>query len=100
MNKVDVFNKLKEIHHRIGTSVPQILLSQVARELSLSQDELKRHLDGLVAMDLVKFKGSTKGAVELTRSGATSNLKMAAPKTAPAEAGNGELTAAMPAPGN
>jgi DNA-binding MarR family transcriptional regulator len=55
-NKVDVFNKLKEIHHRIGTSVPQILVSQVARELALSQEELSRHLEGLAAMDLVKVQ--------------------------------------------
>lgn len=101
-NKVDVFNKLKEIHHRIGTSVPQILVSQVARELALSQEELGRHLDGLAAMDLLKFKGTTRGAVELTRSGATSTLKVAAPKPTPvSDSGNQALAAAtIPAPSN
>ena len=100
MNKVDVFNKLKEIHHRIGTAVPQILVSQLARELALSQEELSRHLEGLAAMDLIKFKGTTRGAVELTRSGMTSTLKVAAPKTAPVPgAGNAALVAdSLPAP--
>src|SRR6187549_1225900 len=78
-NKVEVFNKIKEIHHRIGTAVPQILVSLLVRELAISQDEVARHLDGLVAMDLLKFKGTAKGAVELTRSGLTTTMKLASP---------------------
>lgn len=85
-NKVDVFNKIKEIHHRIGTANPQILLSLLTRELSIDIQELGRHLDGLQLMDLVKYKGTSKGAVELTRSGLTTNMKMQAPKIVPQDA--------------
>ena len=79
-NKVEVFNKIKEIHHRIGTAVPQILVSLLVRELNITPDEATRHLEGLHAMDLLKFKGTAKGAVELTRSGLTTTMKMANPK--------------------
>ena len=82
-NKVEVFNKIKEIHHRIGTAVPQILVSLLVRELGISPEEASRHLDGLHAMDLLKFKGTAKGAVELTRSGLTTTMKMATPKPEP-----------------
>jgi len=84
-NKVEVFNKIKEIHHRIGTAVPQILVSLIVRELAISAEEATKHLDGLHAMDLVKYKGSTKGAVELTRSGLTTTMKVSVPKSEPAE---------------
>ncbi len=82
-NKVEVFNKVKEIHHRIGTAAPQVLLSLIMRELNIPMDEVSRHLDGLQAMDLVKYKGTSKGAVELTRSGITTNMKMLTPKVEP-----------------
>ena len=82
-NKVEVFNKIKEIHHRIGTAVPQILVSLIVRELGINAEEATRHLDGLQSMDLVKYKGATKGAVELTRAGLTTNMKMAVPKAEP-----------------
>jgi hypothetical protein len=82
-NKVEVFNKIKEIHHRIGTAVPQILVSLIVRELGISSEEAVRHLDGLQAMDLLKFKGPAKGAVELTRSGLTTTMRMAAPNPQP-----------------
>lgn len=82
-NKVEVFTKLKEIHHRIGTAAPQILVSLVMRELSISSEEATRHLDGLQAMDLLKFKGTAKGAIELTRSGLTTTMKLTSPKPEP-----------------
>lgn len=82
-NKVDVFNKIKEIHHRMGTAVPQILISLLVRELGISIEEATRHLDGLQAMDLLKYKGPSKGAVELTKSGITTTMKMAVPKPLP-----------------
>lgn len=82
-NKVEVFNKIKEIHHRIGTAAPQVLLSLLMRELNVDMDEVSRHLDGLFAMDLIKFKGTGKGAVELTRSGLSTNMKMVTPKVEP-----------------
>lgn len=75
-NKVEVFNKIKEIHHRIGTAVPQILVSLVSRELAIEPEETSRHLEGLQRMDLIKLKGTGKGAVELTRSGLTTNLRI------------------------
>ncbi len=78
-NKVEVFNKIKEIHHRIGTAAPQILVSLVSRELAIDPAETGRHLEGLERMDLIKLKGTGKGAVELTRSGLTTNLRVAAP---------------------
>ena len=84
-NKVEVFNKIKEIHHRMGTAAPQILVSLLVRELAISPDEATRHLEGLHAMDLLKFKGTAKGAVELTRSGLTTTMKMAVPKPEPQE---------------
>jgi len=86
-NKVEVFNKIKEVHHRIGTAVPQILVSLVVRELGISLEEATRHLEGLVAMDLLKFKGTAKGAVELTRSGLTTTMRMAIPKPEPQQSG-------------
>ena len=67
----------------MGTAAPQILVSLLIRELAISPDEATRHLDGLHAMDLLKFKGPAKGAIELTRSGLTTNMKMAAPKPLP-----------------
>jgi hypothetical protein len=82
-NKVEVFTKLKEIHHRIGTATPQILVSLVMRELSISAEEATRHLDGLQSMDLLKFKGPSKGAIELTRSGLTTTMKLTSPKPEP-----------------
>lgn len=78
-NKVEVFNKIKEIHHRIGTASPQILVSLLARELAMDADETTRHLDGLLRMDLIKLKGTGKGAIELTRSGLTTTLRVSAP---------------------
>ena len=86
-NKVEVFNKIKEIHHRIGTAVPQILVSLLVRELGISLEEVTRHLEGLAAMDLLKFKGTAKGAIELTRSGLTTTMKVATPKPEPQQSG-------------
>lgn len=79
-NKVEVFNKLKDIHHRSNVAAPQILLSLLKRELEIDRDELKRHLEALHTMGLIKFKGSSKGAVELTTAGLSTNMKMAVPK--------------------
>lgn len=79
-NKVDVFTKIKEVHSRIGTANPQILLSVIMRELHIDAEEVNRHLSVLQSMDLVKFKGTAKAAVELTRSGLTTTMKMANPK--------------------
>lgn len=79
-NKVDVFTKIKEVHSRIGTANPQVLVSVLMRELSIDEEEVHRHLAGLQAMDLVKFKGSSKAAVELTRSGLTTTMKFATPR--------------------
>ena len=56
---------------------PQILVSVIMRELAIDADEAVHHLDRLEAMDLVKYKGTVKGAVELTRSGLTTTMKMA-----------------------
>lgn len=82
-NKVEVFNKVKEIHHRMGTAAPQILVSLLSRELSIETDEASRHLEGLNRMELVRFKGTGKGAVELTKSGLTTNLRVSAPAEIP-----------------
>lgn len=81
-NKVEVFTKIKEVHHRLGTANPQVLVSVIMRELSIDAEEAARHLNGLSAMDLIKFKGTAKQAVELTRSGLTTTMKMANPKAA------------------
>lgn len=78
-NKVEVFNKIKEIHHRLGTAAPQVLVSLLGRELSIDIPETTRHLEGLARMDLIRFKGTGKGAVELTRSGLSTNLRVSAP---------------------
>jgi hypothetical protein len=83
-NKVEVFTKIKEIHHRLAVANPQVLVSVIMRELGITADEASRHLTGLQAMDLIKFKGKAFNAVELTRSGATTTMKMANPR--PAEA--------------
>jgi hypothetical protein len=83
-NKVDVFTKIKEVHSRLGRANPQILVSVIMRELGINADEANRHLTGLQSMDLVKFKGTAKAAVELTRSGLTTTMKMANPSP-PAE---------------
>ncbi len=82
-NKADVFNKIKEIHNRIGTATPQILVSLLSRELAIDTEETARHLDVLQRMDLIKLKGTGKGALELTRSGLTTNLRVSAPADAP-----------------
>ncbi len=79
-NKVEVFTKLKELHHRMTVANPQILVSVIMRELSIDADEAARHLGGLQAMDLLKFKGPAKAAIELTKSGLTTTMKMANPK--------------------
>jgi hypothetical protein len=79
-NKVEVFAKIKEMHSRIGTANPQILVSAIMRELGINAEETSHHLAGLQAMDLVKFKGPAKAAVELTRSGVTTTMRMANPK--------------------
>ncbi len=79
-NKVEVFNKIKEIHHRIGTASPQILVSLLMREMGIDADETARHLGGLQTMDLIKLKGPAKAAIELTKSGLTTTMKMANPK--------------------
>jgi len=78
-NKVEVFNKIKEIHHRIGTAAPQILVSLLSRELAIEPEEASRHLEGLQRMDLVRLKGTGKGAVELTKSGLTTILRVSVP---------------------
>ena len=82
-NKVEVFNKIKEIHHRIGTAAPQILVSLIMRELVIDAEEAVRHLDGLQVMGLLKYKGTSKGAIELTRSGLTTTMKLTPPKPLP-----------------
>jgi hypothetical protein len=82
-NKVEVFTKIKEVHSRLGTANPQVLISVIMRELAIDVDEATRHLTGLQAMDLIKFKGTAKAAVELTRSGLTTTMKMANPKPEP-----------------
>ena len=82
-NKVEVFNKIKEVHQRMNTASPQVLLSVLTRELNVSATEIDRHLEGLAQMDLVKFKGTAKRAVELTRNGLTTNMKMARPQVVP-----------------
>lgn len=79
-NKVEVFTKIKEMHSRIGTANPQILVSALMRELGINAEETSRLLAGLQAMDLVKFKGAAKAAVELTRSGLTTTMRMANPR--------------------
>jgi Mn-dependent DtxR family transcriptional regulator len=79
-NKVEVFSKIKEIHHRLQVANPQVLVSVIMRELSITPEEASRHLTGLQAMDLIKFKGKAAAAVELTRSGATTTMKMANPR--------------------
>ena len=86
-NKADVFNKIKEIHNRIGTATPQILVSLLSRELAIDLEETGRHLDVLQRMDLIKLKGTAKGALELTRSGLTTTLRVASPIPAPAPEG-------------
>jgi hypothetical protein len=78
-NKAEVFNKIKEIHHRMGTATPQILVSLLSRELAMDLTEANRHLEVLQRMDLIKLKGTGKGAIELTRSGLSTTLRMAAP---------------------
>ena len=82
-NKVEVFNRIKDIHHRAGVAAPQVLLSVLLREHNIDMEELTRHLEGLHAMGLIKFKGTGKGAVELTNSGLTTNMKMLKPKEEP-----------------
>lgn len=64
----------------MGTANPQILVSVLMRELAISDEEASRHLSGLQAMDLIKFKGKAAAAVELTRSGATTTMKLANPR--------------------
>ncbi len=79
-NKVEVFTKIKEVHGRFHTANPQVLVSVIMRELGIDADEANRHLIGLQAMNLIKFKGTAKAAVELTRSGLTTTMKLANPK--------------------
>lgn len=67
----------------MGTAAPQILVSLVMRELTITAEEATRHLESLHAMDLLKFKGTAKGAVELTRSGLTTTMKTTSPKPEP-----------------
>lgn len=69
----------------MGVASPQILVSLLMRELAIGAEETGRHLDSLHAMDMLKFKGSSKGAVELTRTGITTTMKMAPPKPQPDE---------------
>ncbi len=79
-NKVEVFIKIKEIHHRMAVASPQILVSTLQREIGADAEETARHLSSLEGMGLIKMKGTAKGAVELTKSGLTTTMKFTNPK--------------------
>jgi len=79
-NKVEVFSKIKEVHGRLGTANPQVLVSVIMRELHIDAEEADRHLNVLQSLGLTKFKGTSKAAVELTRSGLTTTMRLANPK--------------------
>jgi hypothetical protein len=78
-NKVEVFSKIKEVHGRSGTANPQILVSVIMRELHIDAEEADRHLSVLQSLGLTKYKGASKAAVELTRAGQTTTLRLANP---------------------
>ncbi len=79
-NKVEVFLKIKELHHRMGTAKPEILVSALQREMGMLPDEAVRHLGSLESMGLIKLKGTARGAIELTKSGITTTMKFTNPK--------------------
>lgn len=78
-NKVEVFSKIKEVYGRSSSANPQILVSVLMRELHINAEEVDRHLNVLQALGLTKYKGGSKAAVELTRSGQTTTLRLANP---------------------
>lgn len=78
-NKVEVFSKIKEVHGRSGTANPQVLVSVLMRELHIDAEEVDRHLNVLQSLGLTKYKGNSKAAVELTRTGLTTTLRLANP---------------------
>ncbi|MBS1615081.1 MAG: hypothetical protein JST06_03085 [Bacteroidetes bacterium] len=84
-NKVEVFSKIKEVHGRSSAANPQILVSVIMRELHIDAEEADRHLSTLQTLGLTKFKGATRAAVELTRSGLTTTMRLANPLPEEAE---------------
>ena len=87
-NRATVFGKIKDLHYKMGNASPQILVSVLMRELAIDLEEAQKHLDGLQTLQLIKYKGTAKMAVELTKSGLTTNMKIT--PVAPVEGSNPE----------
>lgn len=68
----DVYRKIKEMSARSVNPRPQIIVQQLANELSMGSDQLIPCLDALKEMRLIKAEGFGK-TVKLTLLGSTVN---------------------------
>ena len=74
-DKRKVFNKTKEIHYKLGGDKPQVLVTRIASELALTNDEVKEHLTMLKTLRLVKFfDDKTQDAVQVTKVGLSTKV--------------------------